>query len=198
MNLSVNILYFCLNIPTGFSVTFVRKFFQVTHFFVRLHMKWKWCLDVIRWHYHNLRAVSKICKCKIKKTIALKRALRLVVAAFPSICTRCKKQNSGTQGNFISVLKLKTKSLEDRKRVQNKWMNHTSIFPCRLCPCAVGLSLWSSLTRVDHSMVHCFVWWWPWVLMHLVMPVHPSLPRTCHLGLPAHSLVSFFFLPLRG
>ena len=27
--------------------------------------------------------------------------------------------------------------------------------------------------------------------MHLVMPVHPSLPRTCHLGLPAHSLVSF-------
>ena len=26
-------LYFCLNIPTGFSVTFVRKFFQVTHFF---------------------------------------------------------------------------------------------------------------------------------------------------------------------
>ena len=24
-------LYFCLNIPTGFSVTFVRKCFQVTH-----------------------------------------------------------------------------------------------------------------------------------------------------------------------
>lgn len=161
-------------------------------------MKWNWCLDVIRWHYHKLRAVLKICKCKLKKTIALKRALRLVVAAFPSICTRYKKQNSGTQGNFISVLKLKTKSLEDRKRVQNKWMNHASIFPFRLCPCPVGLSLWSSLTRVDHSMVHCFVWWWPWVLMHLVMPVHPSLPRTCHLGLPAHSLVSFFFLPLRG
>ena len=157
-------------------------------------MKWKWCLDVIRWHYHNLRAVLKICKCKLKKTIALKRALRLVVAAFPSICTRCKKQNSGTQGNFISVLKLKTKSLKDRKQINKSYFNF-SLQTLSMCGGAFFMILINK-SGSFHSALFC-------VMMAMSLNAlgnagTPVTPQDMSPRFAGTLFGKFFFLPLRG